>query len=391
MPLSTALQRGAAAIVALLTVAACNEDSGPQTDPGQNIPAPNLSALQAKLETLDVPPGFSIELYTAEVPHARSIAVGPDGMVFVGSAEDSRVYAVIDADLNRRVDKVVTIADDLNMPNGVAYLDGDLYVAELDRILRYADIAQNLEHAPEPTVVIDTLPSEEHHGRRYIAFGPDGLLYMGVGVPCNVCEPEDPLFGTIARMHPDGGELEIFATGVRNSVGFDWHPETDALWFTDNGRDGLGDNAPPDELNRAPEAGMNFGFPHCHGGFLVDPEFAAGHSCDEFAAPVARLGPHVAALGMRFYTGEMFPELYRNSVLVAEHGSWDRTEKIGYRVTNVLLEGDEATAVEPMIDGFIEPTGDAWGRPVDVAVLDDGSLLISDDLNGALYRVSYAG
>jgi glucose/arabinose dehydrogenase len=390
MPKSIALQRNAAAIATLLMLAACNEESGP-TGVGDNVPPPTLSALQAKLETLRLPPGFSIELYTAEVPHARSIALGPDGVVFVGSADDSRVYAVIDADLDRRVDEVVTIAEDLNEPNGVAYRDDALYVAERDRILRYPNIAQGLKQQLTPTVLLDTLPNEERHGRRYIAFGPDGMLYIGVGVPCNVCEPDEPIFGTIARMPPEGGELEIFATGVRNTVGFDWHPETQALWFTDNGRDGLGDNAPPDELNRAPEQGMHFGFPYCHAGFLVDPEFGAGHSCDEFAAPVARLGPHVAALGMRFYTGTMFPELYRNSVLVAEHGSWDRAEKIGYRVTNVLLEGDEATAVEPMIDGFIEPTGDAWGRPVDVAVLDDGSLLISDDLNGALYRVSYAG
>jgi glucose/arabinose dehydrogenase len=391
MSRSIALQRSAAGIATLLSVAACNEVSGPQSGPGQNLPPPTVSVLRGKLETLNLPPGFSIELYTAEVPHARSIAVGPDGLVFVGSAEDSRVYAVIDGDLDRRVDEVITIADDLDTPNGVAYRDGDLYVAEADRILRYANIAAGLSQLLEPTVLLDTLPSQEQHRRRYIAFGPDGLLYISIGAACSVCEPEDPMFGTIARMPAEGGELEIFATGIRNSVGFDWHPETDELWFTDNGREGLGDNAPPDELNHAPAAGMNFGFPYCHAGFIVDPEFGAGHSCDEFVAPVARLGPHVAPLGMRFYTGQMFPELYRNSVLVAEHGSMDRAEKIGYRVTNVLLEGAEATAVEPMIDGFIEPTGNAWGRPVDVAVLDDGSLLVSDDQNGALYRVSYGG
>lgn len=387
---SIVLQRSVFAITTLLMIAACNEDSAP-TDSGDNVPPPTLSALESKLETLRLPPGFSIDLYTAEVPHARSIALGPDGVVFVGSADDDRVYAVVDGNLDRRVDEVLVIAKDLNEPNGVAFREDALYVAERDRILRYPNIIESLREPLTPTILLDTLPNEERHGRRYIAFGPDGMLYIGVGIPCNVCEPEQPIFGTIARMPAEGGELEIFATGVRNTVGFDWHPQTQELWFTDNGRDGLGDNVPPDELNRAPAEGMNFGFPYCHGGFLVDPEFGAGHSCDEFAAPVARLGPHVAALGMRFYTGEMFPESYRNTVLIAEHGSWDRSEKIGYRVTNVLLEGNEATTVQPMIDGFIEPTGDAWGRPVDVAVLADGSLLISDDLNGALYRVSYGG
>jgi glucose/arabinose dehydrogenase len=386
---------GAVAIAALISVAACNDDgeSGPP-GPGENIPAETASALEIKLETLDLPPNFTIELYTAKVPKARSIAVGPPGVVFVGSAEDSRIHAVIDEDLDRRVDQVVTIDDDLDTPNGVAYHDGDLYVAETGRVLVYPDIMANMETMTlelEPTVIVDTLPTEEHHGRRYIAFGPDGFLYIGIGVPCDACEPEQPIFGTIARMRPDGSDFELYATGVRNSVGFDWHPETGELWFSDNGRDGLGDNLPPDELNRAPEPGLNFGFPYCHGGFVLDPEFGEGRSCGEFADPVARLGPHVGALGIRFYDGDMFPELYRNNVIVAEHGSWDRSVKIGYRVMTVLLAGNEAISIEPLVDGFIESNGDAWGRPVDVAVLDDGSLLVSDDLNGALYRVSYAG
>lgn len=405
MPMSLAPMRGVAAlrrctpaivslvvslVVSLLALAACNE---PQGGPKQNIPLPNPDALRLKLETLRLPPGFEIELYTAEVEAARSLAVGPDGVVFVGTAEDDRVYAVVDGNLDRRVDVVLTLAEGLDTPNGVAFRDGDLYVAETERILRYPNIIPSLESGvtPDPIVLLDGLPDEQHHGRRYIAFGPDELLYIGIGVPCNACEPEDPLFGTIVRMHPDGGELEIFATGVRNSVGFDWHPESDELWFTDNGRDGLGDDAPPDELNHAPAANLHFGFPYCHGGLLLDPEFGEGRSCDEFAGPAARLDPHVAALGMRFYDGELFPGRYRNSVMIAEHGSWDRSEKIGYRITNVLLDGSEASSVEPLVDGFIEATGDAWGRPVDVAVLADGSLLISDDLNGAIYRLSYSG
>jgi glucose/arabinose dehydrogenase len=344
-----------------------------------------------KLAGLKLPPGFAIELYTAEVPHARSLALGPAGVVFVGTRDDDRVYAVIDKDGDHRVDEVRTIARDLDRPNGVAYEDGDLYVAPIDRIIRFPNIADRLDNPPEPELVSDALPNLRAHGWRYIRFGPDGLLYVPIGAPCNNCLRDDPMFASISRMRPDGTGFEIYASGVRNSVGLDWHPETKELWFTENGRDELGNDIPPDELNRATKPGMHFGFPYCHGGVILDPEFGEGRSCAEFTPPEQNLGPHVAPLGMRFYTGAMFPARYRNSVIVAEHGSWNREEKIGYRVMLVPIENGEAAGYEPLVEGFLDPqSGEVRGRPVDVAVLDDGSLLISDDYKGAIYRLSYA-
>jgi glucose/arabinose dehydrogenase len=353
-------------------------------------PQPRAQRGDALLDGLRLPPGFSIEIYTDNVPNARSLALGPDGIVYVSTRDDTRVYAVLDHDGDRNADEVITVLSGLDTPNGIAYRDGDLYVAEPDRILRYRDIDARLENPPEPTIVIDGLPSDPAHGWRYIGFGPDGWLYIAVGAPCNACRRNDPIYASIARLRPDGSGLEIYASGVRNSVGFDWHPDTDELWFTDNGRDGLGDDVPPDELNRAPNAGLNFGFPHCHGGEILDPKFGEGHTCAEFEPPVRKLGPHVAALGMRFYGGDMFPEQYRGAVIIAEHGSWDRSEPIGYRVMVVPLAGDQAVGYRPLVEGFLdEETGEAWGRPVDVEVLADGSLLVSDDENGAIYRITH--
>jgi len=242
---------------------------------------------------------------------------------------------------------------------------------------------------PAPAVVSDAFPSDRHHGWKFIRFGPDGWLYVPVGAPCNVCERPDPRYASIMRMRPDGSGLEVFASGVRNTVGFDWHPTTGELWFTDNGRDMLGDELPPDELNRAPAKGMSFGFPYCHGGFVIDPELGKGHTCAEFAAPAAKLGPHVAALGMRFYTGTAFPAKYRGQIFVAEHGSWNRSEKIGYRVRLLRLEGGSVAADEPFAEGWLSG-GRVWGRPVDVEVMPDGALLVSDDYAGAVYRITYA-
>jgi glucose/arabinose dehydrogenase len=238
-------------------------------------------------------------------------------------------------------------------------------------------------------VVVDGLPEETHHGWKYIAFGPDGKLYVPVGAPCNICNP-DPPFATILRMNPDGTEREVVARGVRNSVGFDWHPETEALWFTDNGRDWMGDDRPPCELNRVSEPGQHFGYPFVHGADLLDPEFGSGKDPADYTAPVQELGPHVAPLGMEFYTGAMFPEAYRGQVLIAEHGSWNRSDKIGYRVTLVRLdETREAAAYEPFARGWLQGESN-WGRPVDLEQLPDGSLLVSDDQTGAIYRISYA-
>jgi glucose/arabinose dehydrogenase len=280
------------------------------------------------------------------------------------------------------------VASGLQMPVGVAYQDGKLYVSAVSRILRFDDIEQHLDHPPAPVVVTDKLPRDTHHGWKFIAFGPDGKLYVPTGAPCNICEPDSQRYAQIARMNADGSGLEVFARGVRNSVGFDWQPQTRELWFTENGRDLLGDDAPPDELNHAPRAGMHFGYPFCHGGDIADPEFGGKRRCDEFTPPARKLGAHVASLGMRFYTGTQFPPEYRNQIFIAEHGSWNRSHKSGYRVTLVRLQGDKAVSYEPFATGWLQGES-AWGRPADVLVLPDGSLLVSDDSAGAIYRITY--
>jgi len=337
------------------------------------------------LADISLPPGFSIEIWTDEVPNARSMALGENGTVFVATRRDGRIFAVSPSDAGPPV--VTTLAEGLRMPNGVATNEGDLFVAENHRIIRFDDIEANLESMPEPVVVIDTLLRERHHGWRYIDFGPDGKLYISLGAPCNVCEGEGS--ANISRMNPDGSDQEIFAEGVRNSVGFTWHPETDEFWFTDNGRDMLGDNIPPGELNRAPIAGMHFGFPYCHGVDVADPEFGSIRVCSEFEAPAQALGPHVAPLGVIFYTGDMFPAEYHNHALIAEHGSWNRSRKIGYRVTVVRMEDGAPAAYEVFADGWLRDE-EASGRPVDLLQLEDGSLLVSDDQNGLIYRISYS-
>ncbi len=343
------------------------------------------SARALPLEAITLPPGFAIELYAAGVPNARSMALGPGGTLFVGSQKAGVVYALPDRDGDNRADGVIRLLEGLNVPNGVAIREGALYVAEINRILRYDAIESSLEAPPVPVAVSDSLPRERHHGWKFIRFGPDGWLYVPVGAPCNVCEAPAP-FASILRMAPDGTALEVFARGVRNSVGFDWHPETGELWFTDNGRDRLGDDLPPDELNHAPRAGLHFGFPYCHGGFLPDPNFAQG--CDAFTPPARKLGPHVASLGMRFYTGEMFPPDYRGQIFIAEHGSWNRSRKIGYRITLVRLEDNRVLSYEPFAEGWLQGE-ESWGRPVDVLVMPDGALLVSDDRAGAIYRIFY--
>lgn len=364
--------------------------------PSQLIPTRNGSgdggSKGAKLDALKLPPGFVISVYAAEVPNARSLALGKPGTTFVSTRRDDKVYALVDSNGDYQADRVHVVASGLDTPNGIAYRDGSLYIAEISRLLRLDDIDAHLDEPTKPVVVSDRLPDEEHHGWRYMRFGPDGWLYMPIGAPCNVCEREEPIFSSLARLKADGTGLEVFAAGVRNSLGFDWHPETKELWFTENGRDGLGEDIPPDELNRAARAGQHFGFPHCHAGVIVDPEYAKGRACSEFEAPVRNLAPHAAALGMRFYTGKMFPAAYRNSVLIAEHGSWNRSKKIGYRLMVVRLEGATAVSYEPLVTGFLDEAEDeVTGRPVDVELLEDGSVLLSDDYAGAVYRISYSG
>jgi glucose/arabinose dehydrogenase len=341
---------------------------------------------QLPLNSIRLPPGFSISVYSSAVPGARSMALGARGTLFVGT-RGNRVYAVTDANGDGRADTVRTIASNLNTPNGVAFREGNLYVAEISRILRYDNIESRLDNPPPPVVVNAQYPGDTSHGWKFIRFGPDGRLYVPVGAPCNVCSRADP-YASITRINPDGGGFEVIARGIRNTVGFDWHPQTGELWFTDNGRDGMGDNVPPDELNRAPQSGLHFGFPFCHGGDIPDPQFGNQRPCSGFAPPEIKLGPHVAALGMRFYTGTMFPAEYRNQVFIAEHGSWNRSTPIGYRVTLVRLEGSRAASYETFAEGWLQG-GDAWGRPVDVQVMPDGAVLVSDDRAGAIYRISY--
>ena len=339
------------------------------------------------IESIRLPPGFRIALYADGVPNARAMAVSPSGTLFVGTS-GGEVYAIPNRARGERADRVVTIARDLNAPNGVAFRGESLYVAEVERIWRYDDIERHLDSPPAPVLVAKGFPPERGHGLRVLRFGPDNWLYMGIGVPCNVCVKTEP-YGTIVRFRPDGSGREIYARGIRNSVGFDWNPANGELWFTDNGRDWLGDDAPPDELNRAPRAGMNFGFPYCHGGTIADPELGKLHPCSQFTPPERNLGPHVASLGMRFYTGAMFPPEYRGQVFIAEHGSWNRSRKIGYRVTLVTVDGGRATGYRPFAEGWLQGEN-AWGRPVDVQVMPDGALLVSDDHAGAIYRISYS-
>jgi glucose/arabinose dehydrogenase len=335
------------------------------------------------LNEIRLPPGFAIEVYAHNVPNARQMALSPNGVLYVGSRGEGKVYAVKDR-------KVHIIARGLNMPSGLAFRDGSLYVAAVSKVLRYDGIDGKLQKPPKPVVVSDDFPTERHHGWKFIAFGPDGLLYVPVGAPCNICneEKKNPIFASIARMKPDGSGREIFAHGIRNTVGFDWHPETKELWFTENGRDMMGNDRPPDELNHAPKKGLHFGFPHCHGKDIPDPEFGS-RPCSQLTPPARELDPHVAAIGMRFYTGSMFPPGYRNRIVFAEHGSWNRDEPIGYRVMMVRLEGNKAVSYEPLAEGWLRKNGKAWGRPADVLVMPDGALLVSDDEAGVIYRITY--
>ena len=352
------------------------------------------AAQEIPLDKITLPPGFSIEVYASGVPNARSMALSPTGTLFVSTRQRGDVYAVVDRDQDQVADEVITVASGLNTPNGVAIRDGALFVAEVNRILRYDDIEARLGNPPDPVVVYDELPTERMHGWKFIRFGPDGKLYVPVGAPCNICDRtgEDGRFATITRMNPDGGEHEVFARGVRNSVGFDWHPVTGELWFTSNGRDRLGDEDPGDTLNHAPQIDMHFGYPFCHQGDIPDPEFGEQRGCDEFAPPAQTLGPHVASLGMRFYDDSMFPDRYRNQIFIAEHGSWNRSREAGhtgYRITVATLDGNSVTDYAVFAEGWLDPDNSSWGRPTDVQIMPDGALLVTDDRVGAIYRISY--
>ena len=350
------------------------------------------------LPQLTLPAGFQADVFAENVENARSMVLGPQGTVFVGSQYRGKVHAVVDSNEDNKADRVVVIASGLDQPNGVAMRNGALYVATASRLLRFDDIEKHLDAPPAPVTVRDDLPNPKAgHTWKFIAFGPDDMLYMSVGSTCNVCAPA-AMTATIVRMKPDGTGTEVFADGVRNSVGFDWHPVTRELWFTDNGRDMMGDDVPNDELNIAPKAGLNFGFPFCHQGDVSDPEFGAQRACSTAEPPVQKLGAHVAAIGFTFYTGDMFPTAYKNAAIIAQHGSWNRSTPSGYRVMVARTEGRKVTAYEPLVEGFLPAagaaggrgaTGAALGRPADVLQMRDGSILISDDRGNRLIRVSY--
>lgn len=340
-------------------------------------------ALAGELDDIELPPGFEIEVF-ADVPNARSLALGAEGTIFVSNRTQQAVYAVVATP--GATTRVIEIVSGLDSPNGIAFHNGDLYIAEVSRVTRLRDIESRLDDPPAPEVLPIELPAERHHGWRYIDFGPDDRLYISIGAPCNVCER--PGFAEIIRVDADGENRQTYAAGVRNSVGFTWHPETGDFWFTDNGRDMLGDDEPPCELNHAPRQGMHFGFPYCHAGDILDPEFGNDKNCADFAKPAQRLGPHVAPLGLVFYTGAAFPDEYRGQAFIAEHGSWNRSEKIGYRITVVRFEEGVPVSYEPFAQGWLQGES-VTGRPVDLLILDDGSMIVSDDKAGRLYRISY--
>jgi glucose/arabinose dehydrogenase len=361
----------------------------PVSNTDGSTPAISEVSKTLPLEKIKLPAGFTIAVF-AEVKNARSLAMSPAGIVYVGNRDEDKVYAVQDTDGDFKADKRWVIASGLNQPNGVAFKDGDLYVAEISRIIKFPQIESKLANPGKPEVVNDKFPTEKHHGWKYIAFGPDGKLYVPVGAPCNICDSKDEIFATITRMNADGSGREIYAKGVRNSVGFTWHPETKELWFTDNGRDMLGDNVPNCELNVASKAGLHFGFPYCHEGAIKDPEFGNKKPCSDFTPPVQKLGPHVAPLGVKFYTGDMFPANYRNQAFVAKHGSWNRSKKSGYDVSVVKIENNKSAGYETFASGWLDDaTQKVWGRPVDVLQLPDGSMLVSDDYADVVYRISY--
>jgi len=351
------------------------------------VAPPPIPAALDKLPTakLKLPPGFNIEVYAAGMANARSLAEGDKGTVFVGSRLVDKVYAIANKDGKRAV-KV--LASGLYRPNGVAFRNGTLYIAELSKVSKIDKVEDVIDSPPKPTVIYDNLPKDEAHGWKFIAIGPDNKLYVPVGQPGNNVLHDDA-HGQIRRMNLDGSGAEVVARGVRNTVGFDWNPETKQLYFTDNGRDWMSEEVPEDELNRITKVGEHFGAPYCLQGNIPDPEFGWGHSCSEFTAPVGLLGPHSASLGMRFYTGNMFPKSYKNAIFVARHGSWNRSKKFGGDVVVVKLDKDgKVKSTEPFITGFLE-NNSYVGRPVDVLQMKDGSLLVSDDWNGAVYRITY--
>lgn len=348
----------------------------PLTTPADKLPMAKLSA----------PKGFKIELYAANVDNARTLRQGDKGTIFVSSRIKDKIHAIVEKDGKR---EVKVIASGLYRPNGIALHNGTLYIAELSQISKIDNIEDNLDNPPKPTVIYSDLPKDEAHGWKFLTVGPDNKLYFNVGAPCNICMPP-PTHAQIRRINLDGSGMEVVARGIRQIVGMDWNPVNQQLYFTENSRDWLSEDVPEDKLNRLANPGKdNFGYPYCHQGNIADPEFGWGHSCEEFTKPVTLMGPHAAVLGMRFYTGDAFPAKYKNAIFIARHGSWNRSRKVGGDVVVVYLNPDGTfKSMEPFITGFIE-NNNYLGRPVDVLFAKDGSMLISDDYNGAVYRVTY--
>ncbi|MBK8498004.1 MAG: sorbosone dehydrogenase family protein [Flavobacteriales bacterium] len=351
---------------------------------------PTIMGGSPDLVDIHVPAGFRIDVFAKDVRNARAMCWGDKGTLFVGSRDAGVVYALKDTNNDGKADERHIVAKGLNMPVGVTFKDGALYVSDVSRILRLDSIEDRLATPPVPVVVTSSYPTETHHGWKFIAFGPDGKLYVPVGAPCNNCLSDDPVYASITRINADGSGREIIAHGVRNSVGFDWHPVTGELWFTDNGRDMLGDNTPDCELNVLHTEGQHFGYPFCHAGTVKDPEFGDQRPCSDFVPPAAPMGPHVAPLGMRFYTGTQFPGKYRNAIFIAQHGSWNRSTPIGYRVMVAFPQPDGSATTEVFAEGWLNGSK-ASGRPADVLVAPDGSLLVSDDSADMIYRISYVG